>query len=940
MALESGTKLGPYELISPLGAGGMGEVYKAADTRLNRTVAIKVLPPHFATDQERRHRFEREAQTIAALNHPHICTLYDVGRQPSTGSGQGDIEFLVMEYLEGETLADRIRRGPLPLDEALKIGIAVADALEKAHGQGVTHRDLKPANIMLTTGGAGKTGAPQAKLLDFGLAKLQQQAEPSRSPSTPQPPAAVLNTTVPGMILGTMQYMAPEQLEGAEADARTDIFAFGVVLYEMITGRKAFEGKSQPHLIAAILSVDPDPVSKLQPKSPPALDFLVKRCLTKDPEERLQSATDLVWELQWIAEGGTQTGTLAPVAAGRHRRTRWVQMGVAAGTLAIAVVAVPTLLSGRSERPREATRFLIPVPEMPVAEAVSISPDGKSIAYSARDGSATAVLVRPIDKEVPQKLSGTEGAGRLFWSPDSRWIAFFAGGKLKKVEAAGGPPQNICETPDLAGGTWNANGDILFASSKGLQRVLAAGGEPATVAAAGDGRQEPYFLPDGRHYLYVGGGSAGAIYAGSIDAADSTRLVAAQSNAVYAEPGYLLYHRDGTLYAQPFNPNKLALSGEPIRVADRIPYASRGAAAFAASHTGTLLYRNEPQSAPTPSAAGTAASVPLLWIGRTGGKIEDAGGAGAWMGVDVSPDGKRAAAHRHEGEGGDIWIFEAGNRTPSKFTFDAAQDNSMPIWSPDGKRIAFGSRRSGKWGLYIKDADNTRSEELLLESDRPAMPMSWSADRLVYWTSDLKTAGDIWSLTAPGAGERKPLAVLQTPADERNPQVSPDGKWIAYSSNETGRSEIYIRPFPEGAGKIQVSVNGGVYPRWRRDGKELYFLSLVSLGSLMASDIKVAGSSVQREVPRALFQSVFLSTAHAAGHYHAFAIAPNGQQFLIPQPESLAAAFGGRGGGTTVNAVTAAMPAVMADRNGGAGAGSSSAAPITVVLEWTGALKK
>ena len=938
MPLDSGTRLGPYELVSPLGAGGMGEVYKASDTRLNRIVAIKVLPPHFADDVERRHRFEREAQTVAALNHPNICTLYDVGKE-------GNTNFLVMEYLEGETLADRIRQGPLPIDDALKIGIAVADALDKAHGQGVTHRDLKPANIMLTTGGAGKTGAPQAKLLDFGLAKLQQQAEPSRSPSSPQSPAAaVLNTTVPGMILGTMQYMSPEQLEGAEADARTDIFAFGAVLYEMITGRKAFEGKSQPHLIAAILSVDPDPVSKLQPKAPPALDFLITRCLNKDPERRLQSATDLVWELQWIAEGGTQAGALAPLAAGGRRRARWAQIAVAAAILMVAMAAVPALLSGRSERPREATRFLIPVSEMPAPEAVSISPDGKTIAYSARDASATVLFVRTIDKEVPQKLAGTEGAGRLFWSPDSRWIGFFAAGKLKKVEAAGGPPQNICETPDLAGGTWNAGGDILFASSKGLQRVTAAGGEPTTIADASDARREPYFLPDGRHYLYVGGGTAGAIYGGSIDGKDSTRLVTAPSNAVYVEQGYLLYHREGTLYAQPFNANKLALSGEPIRVADRIPHAANGAAAFAASQTGILVYRNDAPSAPTPSSGGAAtASVPLLWVGRTGSKVQDAAAAGAWTGVDLSPDGKRAAAHRHEADGGDIWIFEAGNRTPSRFTFDASADNSMPIWSPDGRRIAFGSRRGGKWGLYIKDADNTRSEELLLESVLPAMPMSWSGDRLVYWTSDPKTAGDIWSVSpASASGERKPVAVLQTPADERTPQVSPDGKWIAYSSNETGRSEIYIRPFPEGAGKIQVSVNGGVFPRWRRDGKELYFLSLVSLGSMMASDIKVAGSvgalSVQRDVPRSLFQSVFLSTSHAAGQYHAFAVAPDAQQFLIPQQETLAAAFGGRGGGTTVNAISTAISAVMADRNGGTG--SSASAPITVVLDWTAALKK
>jgi dipeptidyl aminopeptidase/acylaminoacyl peptidase len=442
--------------------------------------------------------------------------------------------------------------------------------------------------------------------------------------------------------------------------------------------------------------------------------------------------------------------------------------------------------------------------------------------------------------------------------------------------------------------------------------------------------------------LYVGGdgqSATGAIYAGSIDAKDSTRLVSAQSNAVYAEPGYLLFHREGTLYAQAFNPKKLTLSGEAVRVADRIPYGSRGAAAFAVSHGGVMLYRNEPQSPSTASAATTTRTVPLLWIGRSGTKSQDAGAASGWIGVDLSPDGKRAAVHRHDAEGGDIWMFEAGNPTPSKFTFDAAQDNSMAIWSPDGRRLAFGSRRNGKWGLYIKDADNTRTEELVLESERPAMPMSWSGDRLVYWTSDPKSAGDIWSVTT-ASGEKKPTAVLQTPADERTPQVSPDGKWIAYSSNETGRSEIYIRPFPEGPGKIQVSVNGGVFPRWRRDGKELYFLSLVSLGSMMASDIKVTGSSVQRDVPHVLFQSVFVSTAHAAGQYHAYAVAANGQQFLIPQPESITAAFGGRGGGTTVNAITAALPSVTADRSGAAGPGSSSSAPITVVLDWTAALKR
>src|SRR5262245_39674494 len=488
MPLEAGTKLGPYELVAPLGAGGMGEVYKAADSRLNRTVAIKVLPPHFSDDPERRHRFEREAQAIAALNHPHICTLHDVGKQ-------GDIDFLVMEYLEGETLAERIRRGALPLDEALKVGIAVADALEKAHGQGVTHRDLKPANIMLTAGGG-------AKLLDFGLAKLEQQPQASRPPSTPPPTpaAALLNTTTPGMVLGTMQYMSPEQLEGSEADARTDIFAFGAVLYEALTGKKAFEGKSQPHLIAAILSVDPEPVSKSQPAAPPALDYLVKRCLAKDPEQRLQSATDLVWELEWIAGGGSQAGAHVPLATGRRRRAKQAQLALAVVILAAGALAVPALLSSETVPPRDVTRFLIPVSDMPVQEAVSISPDGRTVAYSARETSSTSVFVRPVGTEAAQKLPGTDGAGRVFWSPDSRWIAFFAGGKLKKIEAAGGPPQNICETPDLLGGSWNADGVILFASSKGLQRVLAAGGEPSPVASGNELRREPYFLPHGRHY--------------------------------------------------------------------------------------------------------------------------------------------------------------------------------------------------------------------------------------------------------------------------------------------------------------------------------------------------------------------------------------------------------------------------------------------------------
>ena len=931
MALNAGTKLGPYEIVSPLGAGGMGVVYKASDTRLNRTVAIKVLAAEFSENPEMKQRFEREAQTIAALNHPHICTLYDVGSQDGA-------EFLVMECLQGETLAQRLERGPLPLDEALKVAMALADALDKAHGQGVTHRDLKPGNVMLTESGA--------KLLDFGLAKLKVAPQPSNSTAAPR----TTGDTTPGTILGTMQYMAPEQLEGQEADPRTDLFAFGVLLYEMVTGKRAFDGRSQALLIASIMSADPEPLSKMLPAPPPMLDYLIQRCLVKDPEQRLQTAWDLLCQLQWIAEQGA-AGTTPRAAASGRKQGMLARVALAAVAVLIAAMALPAVRYLRGGQVAEESRFAITIPDMPEPDAVSISPDGRWIAYSARDNASTSVFARPIDSETATKLLGSEGAGPLFWSPDSHWIAFFAGGKLKKVEPTGGAPQIISDSADFLGGSWNTENTILFASSKGLQRVSAAGGDPVLITAP-DGPsakpQQPLFLPDGRHYLYTSAaaqGSGSAIYAGSLDSKDTTRLVAAQSNAAYAEPGYLLYHRDGTLYAQPFNAKKLTLTGDAIRIADKVPYGTSGAGAFAASQNGTLVFRNNPpvstQAAPGGRGVGAVFGAPLLWIDRNGAKVEPAAAQAGWAGLNLSPDGKRIAVHRHDPDGGDIWIFETGKDTPSKFTFDASQDNSMPVWSPDGTRIVFGSRRNGKWSLYLKLADNTRNEDLLLESDLPVMPMDWSPDGklIVYWTSDAKTAGDIWAI--PAAGEKKPIAILQTMFDERNPQVSPDGKWIAYSSNETGRSEIYIRSFPEGPAKIQVSVNGGVYPRWRHDGKELFFMNLISIGEMMASDIRTSGSSIQREVPHRLFQSLFVSSMHPGGQYQAYSVTGNGQRFLIPQFESPSALYNagvvGRGRGATLTGV---IPAIVADRHASSSPVATSTTPLMVVLNWTSGLKR
>jgi len=926
----------------------MGEVYKGLDTRLNRTVAVKVLPPHYSDNAEFRRRFEREAQTIAGLNHPHICTLYDVGREGTT-------DFLIMEYLEGETLAARIARGPLPLDEALSIGISIADALDKAHGQGVTHRDLKPGNVMLTASGA--------KLLDFGLAKLKQDPQSDRAPAAKAPG---MDTTVPGVIMGTLQYMAPEQLEGKEADARTDLFAFGATLYEMVTGKRAFEGKSQALLIAAIVSVDPDAVSKIQPAAPPALDYVVKRCLVKDPALRLQSAFDLLSQLQWIAERSEQGGPSAAVT-GFMRRGRLARFALAGAAFLVAVVAIPAFLYFRGGTTPEETRFFVNVPEMPVTEAISISPDGHWIAYSARDAGSTYVFARPIASEVPQRLAGTEGAERVFWSPDSRWIAFFAGGNLKKVEATGGPPQNICETPELFGGSWNADNVILFASRKGLHRVQAVGGDPMPLGnSSKDGIAiEPYFLPDGRHYLYLSTSekpSESAIYAGSLDSTETTRLVSAQSNAAYADPGFLFYHRDGTLYAQPFNAKKPATTGEAIRIADKIPYSMTGAAAFAVSQNGVLAYRNNPPAMSLPASTANSNTIrndPLLWFDRTGAKVEQAAAPGGFAGLDLSPDGKRAAVHRHDPDGGDVWIFEAGKDTPSKLTFDASQDNSMPIWSPDGSRIAFGSRRNGKWGIYLKLADNTQTEELQFESELTTMPMSWSPDSkfIVYWSSSPKTSGDIWALPMSGAnaspvgrsdqgtdGVKKPIPILQSAADERTPQVSPNGKWIAYSSNETGRSEVYIKSFPSGPVKIQVSVNGGLFPRWRRDGKELYFLNLIALGTMMSSDIQETGSSIQRDVPRSLFQTGFIVGSHSAGSYHAYAVTANGQRFLIPQIENVASGMrGGRGffgANTAPGSINVGQVLALVNGDRHASASAVSSVPIAVVLNWTSVVKK
>jgi eukaryotic-like serine/threonine-protein kinase len=892
MPLSAGTRLGPHEILEPLGAGGMGEVYRARDTRLDRIVAVKVLPGHLASNEELRQRFDREARTISQLSHPHICALYDVGHQDG-------VDYLVMEYLEGETLTDRLAKGALPTEQVLRYGIQIADALDKAHRQGIVHRDLKPGNVMITKSGV--------KLLDFGLAKLRAAGEGVAISSVSVLPTRTdASLTAQGTILGTFQYMSPEQLEGREADGRSDIFALGAVLHEMATGKKAFEGRSQASLIAAILERTPPPISSIQPMTPPALDRVVKTCLEKDPEDRWQTAHDVMLELRWIAEAGSQAGLPAPVVARRRSRERlaWTVAAIlAASTIALSILELRRPRSGspivRSNLlpPGKASFSFVGGGAGPVA----ISPDGRQLAFVASEpGGKRQLWIRPLESLIARSLPATDEATYPFWSPDSQFVGFFADGKLKKIEVSGGPPLSICEAPDARGGTWGRDGIIVFEPQfrEPLHRVVATGGRPVPVTKLDASRSEtthrwPWFLPDGRHFLFFSGShSTGAeseldaIFVGSLDGEKPKLLVNARSNAAYAA-GHLLFVRQKTLLAQPFDPKSLKLTGEAFPIAEKVQDdPGFFNAVFSVSDQGTLAYQE---------AGGTTGLSELAWVDRSGKKIDVLGEPADYYEPRISPDGRRVAVG--VGDPGDVWIYDVARRVRTRLTF-AASDDFAPTWSPDGERVAFSSQRSGSGDLYAKSASGTGNDELLSSSKIFKVPNSWSPDgRYIAYIAFQGAPGskaDLWLLSLP---DRRASPLLQTEFDEVAGVFSPEGRWLAYASNESGRFEVYVQPFPGPGGKWQVSTAGGNHPRWRRDEKELFYVA--PDGKIMAVELR-AGPAFEAGTPQPLFATLLKNMPGPP-----YDVSSDGQRILLNRP-----------------------------------LGEESSPPITLVQNWTALLKR
>jgi len=857
--LNPGTRLGPYEIQTLVGSGGMGEVYKARDTRLDRTVAVKVLKASLAHDQEFRERFEREARVISQLNHPNICTLHDVGQE-------GAIDFLVMEYVEGETLAERLAREQIPLDQAMACGIQIAEALERAHRQNIIHGDLKPGNVMLT-----KTGA---KLLDFGLARQLPAALPQVSDALTR--AFTMNASP---VLGTLPYLAPEQLEEKRPDARTDIFALGAVLYESVTQKRAFPGDSYAAVIAAIMRSQPPSMAMIQP-TPAALDRAVAACLAKDPDERWQNAGDLARELKWIAAGGSLGPVAAPVSP-RPPRLRLLIAAIAVLALSTLVMAI-TMLLGRTQPATTAYRTSILLPEgllFPGAGQLggigrfALSPNGRRVAFVASDPEGNVRLwVRSLDSLTAMALPDSDGAGSPFWSPDSSMVGFVAQGQLKTVDPSGGTPTTITPAFNVTG-SWSSANIILFTPSPAspLHAVPATGGTPRPVttldASLGDVlHRNAFFLPDGRHFLYVAvsartGETTGAraVYVGSLDSNEPGRLLIDHGSSVAFSQGHLVFLRENRLVAQRFDLDRLDLTGDPTPITEQVELAGPSSTPFSVTESGALAY--QPASGPGSQ---------LVWLDRDGRRLGTLGEPADYGDIVLSPDGRRAAVSVLNAAVNtrDIWVFDISRGVRTRVTFDPSDDVAA-AWSPDSSQLVFASNRAGHFDLYRKAVAGVGNDELIFQDESEKYPTAWSPDgrSVLYWTFGSEGA----QVRLLALGGTSSTGFVGPPA---NPvRLSGDGRWAAYSSTESGRSEVYVVAFPKPSEKWQLSNAGGSLPQWRGDGREVFYAGRDN--RLMAVSIEVRGSELQVVAPQALFD------VRPVGPRSFFDVMPDGQRFLV-----------------------------------------------------------
>jgi serine/threonine protein kinase len=861
--LSPGARLGPYELLASLGAGGMGEVFKARDTRLERSVAIKVLPAGLASDPDARARFDREARAIAALNHPHICTLHDIGDLDGTA-------FLVMELVQGETLAQRLERGPLPEEQALRIASEIADALEKAHRAGIVHRDLKPANIMLTKSGA--------KLLDFGLAKLKLPVAPI-SMSAMGRLATTSDGTTPGLILGTVPYMAPEQVEGKEADARTDVWALGTVLYEMLAGSKPFTGETPASVIGAILKDTPSPLPR--ESSSPLVAGVIARCLEKDAADRWQSAGDVEHALRLVPDR-LLASRVVPA-----RRRLWPVVAALVGLAAIGAAMAPGWIEHAREAPPGVSRLSVMLPanvtlSAPpaslVAPQVALSPNGRLLAFVAEaPGSRPAIWVRPFDTGIAQPLAGTSDASYPFWSPDGESLAFFAQGKLRTIKVSGGPAISLSDAPtDSRGGTWGRDGTILFAPSPSgvIYRIAATGGPavPATrfdVSRAENSHRFPFFLPDGRHFLYTVRSSITnnwGLALGSLDLPDGRLLTRLTSTSgQFVAPHHLLFLRGAALVTQQLDVSAGSLIGEPVVLAEPVGSTSTAYSAFSVSPSGQLVY-----------ASRLDLNGQLRWFDRAGRELGAIAGTSEYLDFELSPNDAAIAVSRVDEIGGnaDVWTIDVARGVSTRLTTDATNDASA-VWSPDGNAIVFRSNRRGNSDAFLKRAGGAGPEEHYFGEGTNLIITDWSRDgRWIVFTSTRATGFEVRAW--PTSGQGGSVTAARTILNAVHGRLSPDGKWLAYASDESGRWQVFVEPFPSTGDRRQISAEGGSEPRWRRDGQELFYLN---------SDMKMmsvslpGGNALAPGVTQVLFQTAVPLTGNP--YRSNYAVTADGKRFLV-----------------------------------------------------------